>query len=181
MVEWAHVTRLKFLISSRTSKMNSPLKHLDPIIDVSDCTLSSIVIQLGYSVREAPSNGSSLGEVELKYMVAKSRSKSHTYIVGFAFHRTCSGKLVRLTSKNVIDMVALLKSSISLNSESTIILVGKKGSRKDNRFPFTSTPGTFDNVVVREFTSHDDILSYLSNILSDIDKTESRYDVSILY
>lgn len=179
MVECAHVggeTGIFDFPMNELPKMNSPLKHLDPNIDVSDSTLSSILVQLGYAVREANSIRFLLRDVELKYIIAKSKSKSHVYFVGFVFDPNCAGKLVRLTSRIVSDIVTVVISSLTLNSESTIILVGKKGSRKDNRFPFTCTPGALYNVVIREFTSQDNILSYLSNLLSDTDKIESRYD-----
>jgi len=156
---------------STASKMN----FIDSVMDTNDSTLSTVLVQLGYNVVASHVNIPPFARVGLKYFHAESSNKSHNYIVGFLFDSQNAGKLVRMTSSDISEVASFILSDLVPKSESTIILVGKKGSRKDNRFTFPCGPCESHNLAIREFTSQDSIQPYISSILSDVDKIESRY------
>ena len=151
-------------------------KYLASEVDTNDATLSTIITQLGFIITSTRPGEPVLHRVELKYFRARSSNKSHSYMVGFLFDPQADGKLVRINHQHIHEVMSFISSGSQLNRESTIMLVGKKGSRKDNRFTFKCNQNESDNVLIREFTSHDNIQSYISTLLSDFDRIESRYD-----
>lgn len=144
-------------------------------VESNDSTLSTVLNQLGYIVNPGRFDVVDFGRVELKYFLVKSTSNFHSYVVGFLFDATASGKLFRIQQDDLARVVSNIR--FQLKGAYTLILVGKKGSRKDNRFTFKCVPSGGENVVIREFTSQDNIQAFISAILSDIDKIECRYDI----
>ena len=152
-------------------------RNIDPEMESNDSTLSEICSQFGYRVKSTQLGVDCFDRIQVKYFLAKSSSRAHKYMVGFLFDVQATGKLVRIKHDDVNKLSSFISETLLINEEFTAILVGKKGSRKDNRFTFKCVPYEPGNLLIREFTSQDNIQAYISVILSDIDKIESKYEI----
>ena len=152
------------------------LKHINCEIDVSDSTLSSILTALGFTTRTSTFPGIVSDRVMVKFLLAETKNKSRNYMVAFLFDKQNTGKLVRMTMEDIDSVGSWVMLELARISLSALVLVGKKGSRKDNRFSIMSTPLGQNNLIIRDFTSNDNIQTYISSLLCDIDKIESRYE-----
>jgi hypothetical protein len=154
-------------------------KYIEKPLVVSDVTLSTIVEGLNIPVDFQPINLSSfpMQSIEFKFITATVQSCSkRKYTIGFVFRKNLVGKLLRITPESVSESIMILEGIYTDLSNTTVILIGKKGSKNDNKFQTLFTPHKLLKLVIRDFTSADNIQEYVSNILSDIDKIEARYE-----
>jgi len=154
-------------------------KSLSDQFKVSDITLATILHGVNISadlVTHTPSASHS-SVIDLKFVQAGVvNSPKKQYIIGFVFRKDQTGKLCRINGENIRESLNALEHINESYTNTTLILVGKKGSRNDNKFVSTFFGDRVSKLIIRDFTSVDDIQQYLTNILSDIDKIELRYD-----
>ena len=148
------------------------LKAVSRTVHVSDGMLGTILEKLTFEVVTTPY------QIEHEIVQIKfarlTLSNCKTYLVTFVFDKNQKGKLFRLTDEVISDTVDILKRAHYEQSDINVILVGKSGSRQNNKLLTVFNDFGIAKLLLYDFTSSQKVEEFIFQLIEHIDKIEHR-------